>query len=235
MPKKYFLFLICLVAFSTLQAQMAADELIDKSIAFHDPQNNWKDFKSQLSFTTERPDRPDGKRKVFIDNKRKMFSFWAQYEEGLLNYEVKKSKPKALWNGNETVPPEIAKKYRISSDRAIMYRDYYTYLYGMPMKLKDQGTIIHQEVSQVEFYGKKYDKVKVTYDPEVGDDIWYFYFNPNTHALEAYQFFHDESKNDGEYILFEELKETQRVKMPRVRKWFYNKDEKFLATDILEY
>ena len=235
MPIKYFLALTCIVVSLTLFGQQNAVELIDKSISFHDPDNNWKNFNGQLSFITERPDRPDGKRKVSIDNKRKSFSFWAQHEEGLLSYKVDKDQPKATWNGNEEIPEDMAKKYRIATDRAIMYRDYYSYLYGMPMKLKDQGTIVHPEVTQVEFYGKKYDKIKVTYDPEVGDDIWYFYFNPETHALQAYQFFHDESKNDGEYILFDELKETQGVKMPRIRKWFYNQDEKFLATDILQF
>jgi len=215
--------------------QSTADVLIEKSIAFHDPHNNWKKFKSYLSFTTQRPDRPDGKKKVFIDNKKKMFSFWAQYDEGVLTYKVEKNKPIALWNNKPDIPEDQAKKYRISEDRATMYRDYYTYLYGMPMKLKDKGTIVDPEVTQVEFYGKQYDKVKVTYLPEVGDDIWYFYFDPQTHALEAYQFFHDESKNDGEYILFEELREVDQIKLPRIRKWYYNKDEKFLATDILQF
>jgi len=235
MLTKLFLFSICLLTCTVLYGQYTADELIDKSISFHDPLNNWNNFKSNLSFTTERPDKVNGKRKVAIDNKSKTFSFWAQYDEGMLNYSVVKEQPKALWNSSTLIPDDIAKKYRISPERAIMYRDYYTYLYGMPMKLKDQGTIVHQEVTQVEFYGKKYDKVKVTYDPEVGDDIWYFYFDPGNHALEAYQFFHDESKNDGEYILFEELKETEGIKIPRIRKWYYNKDEKFLATDILEF
>ena len=102
------------------------------------------------------------------------------------------------------------------------------------MKLKDPGTIIDPTVEQVEFYGKSYNRIRVTYEASVGDDIWYFYFNPRTHALEAYQFFHDESKNDGEYILFEEIKEIQKVKIPRIRKWYYNENEKFLATDVLE-
>jgi len=235
MTKKSFLLIVCLCTYAIVHSQMTADQLIDKSIAFHDPQNNWKKFKSNLNLTTERPDRPNGKRKVFINNKKNEFSFWAQYKEGLLNYEIKKNTPKALWNGQEMVPDDLAKKYRIATDRATMYRDYYTYLYGMPMKLKDQGTNINQEVTQVEFYGKTYYKVKVTYEPEVGDDIWYLYFNTTTHALEAYQFFHDESKNDGEYILFEELIEMQDIKIPRIRKWYYNKDEKFLATDILEF
>ena len=126
-----------------------------------------------------------------------------------------------------------SKKYRVNPDRPNMYYNYYSYLYGMPMKLKDEGTNIEPDYEILEFYGKNYFRIKVTYDPKVGTDTWYFYFNTTTYALEAYQFFKDESKNDGEYILFEGLKEINQIKVPRRRAWYYNKDEKFLATDVL--
>lgn len=228
--------LVLLFCFSSqlFFAQQTATDLLSKSIAFHDPNNNWEKFNAELNFNVIVPEKPDTKRKAIINNEQQSFSFFAQYEEGLLTYQAKQDKGTAKWNDSEEIPEDMAKKYRISPQRAIMYRDYYTYLYGMPMKLKDFGTIIHPEVENVEFHGKNYNRIRVTYAPEVGDDIWYFYFNPVSNALEAYQFFHEEAKNDGEYILFEELKEIQGVKFPRIRKWYYNKDEKFLATDELE-
>lgn len=222
-----------LINFSFCSGQITATELIDKSISYHDPKDNWEDFEGRLNFDQARPGKENTKRKVFINNKKKLFQFWAQYDEGLLSYEVDKDLGSATWNGSDEVPEDMAKKYRISTDRAIMYRNYYTYLYGMPMKLKDQTAIVDPKVEQVEFYGKIYDRIRVTYDPVAGDDIWYFYFNPGNHALEAYQFFHDEEKNDGEYILFEETHEVDNVIIPRIRKWYYNKDEKYIASDIL--
>jgi len=234
MFRNIFLFIFLILSANVLISQMTATELLDKSIAFHDPKNQWEKFDGTLKFIVERPDKPNGKRKVHINNKEDSFSFWAQYEDGLLNYTVKNNQGSASWNGSKEISEELTKKYRISPDRAIMYRDYYTYLYGMPMKLKDEGTIIDPELTQLEFYGKTYNRIRVSYTPEVGKDIWYFYFNSENHALEAYQFFHDETKNDGEYMLFSELKEIQKVKMPRIRAWYYNKDEKYLATDILE-
>ena len=232
--KHFILYLFSLLALTpALKSQMTATELLDKSIEFHDPKDNWDKFKGTLNFTVERPDKANGKRTVEINNKDQEFSFWAEYEEGTLNYVVNQDKGSAKWNGSDTVPSDMAEKYRIKADRAVMYRNYYTYLYGMPMKLKDEGTIIDPKVAVTEFYGNTYHRIKVTYDPAVGKDIWYFYFNMETHALEAYKFYHDESKNDGEYILFKELKEIDKIKMPRVRAWYYNKDEKYLATDIL--
>ena len=75
--------------------------------------------------------------------------------------------------------------------------------------------------------------MKVTYKKEVGNDIWYFYFDPSTYAMEVYQFFHDESKNDGEYILLSGMETINGIKMPKNRAWYYNKDDKYLATDVL--
>jgi len=234
MNLKTSLFLLLCVSGNILTAQQTASELLTKSIEFHDPDGNWENFNAELNFKVVVPNKPDTKRKAVFNNEKQYFSFEAPYEEGILLYEATHNQGLAKWNGKDDVPEDMAKKYRISSDRALMYRDYYTYLYGMPMKLKDSGTIIHPEVEKLEFHGKSYNRIRVTYAPEVGDDIWYFYFNPETNALEAYQFFHDEDKKDGEYILFEELKEIQNIKIPRIRKWYFNKGEKFLATDVLE-
>jgi len=211
----------------------AAALLIVESIAFHDSEGKWETFKSKLEFTVEIPDKPNMKRTVSIDNATQTFQFVAPYQEGVLSYEVQDNKGVAKWNGSTDIPAEFAEKYKINSDRALMYRNYYTYLYGMPMKLKDPGTIINPNVMIVDFHGKKYHQIKVNYEPEVGTDTWYFYFNLETRALEAYQFFKDDTESDGEYILFEGLVEKEGIKIPSIRKWYYNKDDKYLATDIL--
>ena len=54
-----------------------------------------------------------------------------------------------------------------------------------------------------------------------------------TFALKRYQFFHDESKNDGEYILLNDEILVEGIKMPKNRSWYFNSNDKFLATDRL--
>ena len=100
------------------------------------------------------------------------------------------------------------------------------------MKLKDEGTVIHQKVERKTFKGKEYLVLKATYNQEVGKDTWYFYFNPDNFAMEIYQFFKEE-KDSGEYILLSELETINDVKIPKIRAWYYNKDDKYLGTDIL--
>ena len=50
--------------------------------------------------------------------------------------------------------------------------------------------------------------------------------------MEIYQFFKEE-KDSGEYILLSELETINNIKMPKIRAWYYNKDNTYLGTDIL--
>lgn len=107
------------------------------------------------------------------------------------------------------------------------------------MKLQDEGTNISEKVALKTFKGKDYLVLKVTYDETVGNDVWYFYFNPETYALEVYQFFKtDEQGNvkteSGEYIMLSKTETINQIKIPKVRAWYYNKDDSYLATDILK-
>ena len=135
-------------------------------------------------------------------------------------------------NGDQHPSKKIKKKYSATCKRANLYKNYYTFLYGLPMKLKDNGTIIHQKVVKKIFKGKEYLVLKVTYDEKVGKDRWYFYFNPKNYEMKAYQFFKKEEKS-GEFILLSGLERVHEIKMPKIRAWYYNKDDRYLGTDIL--
>ena len=73
----------------------------------------------------------------------------------------------------------------------------------------------------------------MTYEAEVGEDIWYFYFDPANYAMIGYRFYHDESKNDGEYITLDGETIVNKIRFPQTRKWYINADDTFLGADIL--
>ncbi len=114
-----------------------------------------------------------------------------------------------------------------------MYRNYYTYLYGLPMKLKDPGTIISPRVLEKKIHGSSYLVLEVNYEPEVGSDTQYFYFDKNSYELKRYQFFHDKSKNDVEYVILENELEIAGIRITKNRSWYYNSDNTYIETDIL--
>lgn len=59
-----------------------------------------------------------------------------------------------------------------------------------------------------------------------------FYLDPVTYALQAYRFNHGEPQS-GEYIILEQEVITNGIKIPKVRKWYLNKNNKYLGTDTL--
>tara|TARA_B110000261_G_scaffold161234_1_gene202306 strand:- start:701 stop:1420 length:720 start_codon:yes stop_codon:yes gene_type:complete len=208
-------------------------ELINKSIEYHDPNNNWTKFSGALNITMETPTRAPRVSSILIDLQKEYFKNEYGSDSNSITQEIQNGTCTLLLNGSSNFTKEQEKKYRLSCDQVKRTRDYYTYLYGLPMKLKDPGTIIETKTEKRTFKGNEYWVVKVNYEKGVGKDTWYFYFNPKSFALEVYQFFHDESKNDGEYILLTEEQVVDGIIMPKNRAWYYNEKDKYLGTDFL--
>ena len=230
--KKLTTLLALFITISSFSQSITGNELLEKAIQFHDPNGNWNTFKGDFFVTMATPNNGVRKSKITIDLPNQYFSVLAKKDTISTAFIVDKENCTFSLNGKQNLSADKKKKYSLNCERANLYKNYYTYLYGLPMKLKDEGTIIHQEVATKTFKGKEYLVLKVTYKQNIGKDTWYFYFNPKTFAMEVYQFF-KETKDSGEYILLSGLKTINAIKMPKVRAWYYNKDNNYLGTDIL--
>ncbi|WP_439130806.1 DUF6503 family protein [Polaribacter sp.] len=225
-------FLLLFISISSFSQELTGNQLLEKAIQFHDPNGNWATFKGELLVTMETPKSANRVSTIKINLPKQYFSVTAKRDSILTHFTIHKNKVSISLNGDENPSDELKKKYALNEQRANLYKNYYTYLYGLPMKLKDEATIIDQKVEKRKFKGKNYLVLKVSYPKEIGKDTWYFYFNPKTFAMEVYQFF-KETKDSGEYILLSDLEIINDIKMPKTRAWFYNKDDKYLGTDIL--
>ena len=231
---RYFLLLAVFVPMATILAQdITGRELLDQAIAYHDPDNKWNSFQGTIQVTMTTPDKKQRISDIMIDNPRQTFQLDFDQDGNKISQRIVKGQCTLSLNGSTKISTENIQKYRLTCERAKLMKDYYTYLYGLPMKLKNPGTVISPKVARKKFKGKEYLVLKVTYEQEVGEDIWYFYFDPGTYAMEVYQFFHDEAKNDGEYILLSGEENTSGIKMPKTRAWYYNKDNSYLGIDVL--
>jgi len=232
---KQFIYFLSFLFFSTtiLSQELTGNELLNKAITYHDPNSNWNSFNGELLVIMESSGKTARETEIKINLPQDYFYSKAVRDTITTEFILEKEDCKILLNGKKDFSDEDAKKYRLSCERANMYKNYYTYLYGLPMKLKDPGTIIDKKVIREKFQNKEYLVLKVTYEEGIGKDIWYFYFNPKTYGMEVYQFFHDESKNDGEYILLTEEETINGIKMPKKRVWYTNKENKLLGTDVL--
>ena len=230
-------FIICaLLMFNyILSAQsLSPSEIIEKSIKYHDPEGHLLNNNMIFDFLETRPNGADSRSTIHINVKEERFSM-AQDRDGVkINSAYNRGEIEILVDGKKEYSKDITKKYRLSDSRVSMMKNYYEYLWLMPLKLNDAGTIVDPKVKDVDFFGKPSLELKVTYDPTVGKDVWYFYFHPESYALQGYRFYHDEEKNDGEYILLEGEAVNGSIRLPKSRTWYTHKEDKLLGTDILE-
>lgn len=232
-PPIYTMFLICLLLISCQEPAKDGRAVVEHSIAYHDPQGQWPAFAERLYIKQE---TPGGSRQDVIEiNLPGQYFKHSSTRDSVKTVRVVDGDAVRYSRNRQTdLPDSLVVKYRLTDEQILRYRDYFTYLYGLPMKLRDLGTNIHPEVEQVTFYDRDALKVKVSYDEGVGEDTWYFYFDPESYAMLAYQFFHDETANDGEYILLEGEVKAGGLRLPGDRTWYTNKEEKLLGTDFLQ-
>lgn len=216
---------------------MTAEELLAKSIAYHDPNGVWRNFKGTFQVVSETPKGNDRTTEITIDMPEELFYVKSSRNGNITEYTVQNNECDIVFNGSSDLSKEILKENRLSCRRAETLRDYYTYLYGLPMKLRDPGTNLAPVVTTQTYRRKEYLVLWVTYDVSVGSDVWTFYFDPETYAMELYKFYKGDparlGKDTGEYILLDGEETINGIKMPKVRTWFYNKDDKYVGTDTL--
>ena len=231
----FFLFTCCICYSSSSYSQsISAEEIVEKSIAYHDPNGKLLSKEVTLHLTETRPNGSDRKSEIRFNLKKEKFHLTQLKDNHKIQSIYKCGKVSFLFDGKKEVSAADIEKYKLNSNRVDMLKNYYQYLWLLPLKLKDEGSNFNPLVKKADFFGKESLEVRVTYDPGVGADVWYFYFNPNTFALQGYRFYHDEEKNDGEYIILEEEVVYSGVRIPKIRKWYTHKEDKFLGSDILD-
>ena len=203
--------------------ELEAERVVGLSIAYHDPGSQWGTAPLELDLEESRPDgsvrqtrfeyHPPSRYRVTTARGGKALDFEIQDETLVADSMIDEG-------GN------------LTEASALRTRNYYLYLYGLPMKIQDEAAVVSQSAERTRFEGQEALAVRVTYE-EPGSDIWYFYFDPSDYRLIGYKFHHDEAKGDGETILLEGIAEVGGFRLPAARTWYTNLDRKLLGTDTI--
>ncbi len=231
----YYVFLImAFIASPSIQAQeMQSKMVLNNSIKYHDPQGKLQQFPIEMKLNQIRPDGSNRHTTVFVGLHSSLFSTTDHEKDRTTTMENLNGEIKFKVNGNGKLNKETLDKYKLTKERFDKMHNYYRYLWFAPLILKDPGTRVAELANPTYFNGKKVWEIKVTYDPAVGSDIWYFYFDQSSYAMIGYRFYHDESKSDGEYIILEGEVERDGIRIPASRKWYLHQDDKYLGNDQL--
>ena len=208
-------------------------QLLDKTIAYHDPQHNWPKFKTHLYLTSTDTAGNESPFEIEMDNAIGYFCHITHEDGNEIVKGLSNGKEFYFINGGNNISGEDRKKYDLTSESVKWVHSFYGYLYGLPMKLMDKGTLVSDTMYSEQINGKSHQVMHIDYDSTVGKELWNFYLNPNTNALEGYRFYYKGEPNEGEHIVLQDELNVEGIKLPKIRKWYLNKDNKYLGTDNL--
>src|SRR5262245_43378619 len=206
----------------TLLSSITASQLLDCSIRYHDPHGNWMRGAFEIVELAKGPDDIERRNVLRFDNAQGRFEWKTSVDGRSLTATVQHDSVVARIDGRADLPADELARYRLKPDQILSRRNRDQYLWGLPMKLRDPGTRLDPRVKETHFEGKVVYPLRVTYEPRVGKDTWYFFFSPDTCSLEGHRFHHDEAKGDGEYAVLSEEATGQGLRLPRVRRWYTN-------------
>lgn len=225
--------MMLLLLLGACQSKTDSDSgLLDKALSYHDPGENWSSLKTHLYLSSVNKDGQKNNFEIELDNSTGYFAHISRQNGKEVVKGYADGKEFYLLDGNREISKEDRKKYDLTPESLEWVHSFYPYLYGLPMKLTDEGVKITKIEKVEEVEGKKYRVLGVNFDPSIGSDNWFFYFEPNTFAMKAYRFNHGEPTS-GEYILLEEEEIVDGIRMPKVRKWYWNKNNEYIGTDTL--
>jgi hypothetical protein len=228
------MFTVAFLGAGALAAQVpTASFVVERSIAYHDPLGHWDRARFRLNLRETRPDGTERQTRLVFHKPLDSFEIQTDRDEARIEGLMAAGECVLTLNGSIEFSEAEREKFRLTCERIGWLRDYYTYLWGLPMKLHDPGTLIDPEVTDAWYQERPVWSVRATYDESVGSDTWYFYFDQLTYALVGYRFYHDEAKRDGEYIVLEGETEASGLKIPTKRAWYVNADGRHLGDDIL--
>ena len=216
-----------------LLSSLTAKELLDRSIAYHDPHGSWGLGAFKIAEYASRPDGTGSRNVLRIDNARSRFELESSVDGRALTLLVESDRVVARLDGRAKLSADEVERYRLRPEQALWRRNRDLYLWGLPMKLRDPGTRLDPRVKETRFEGRAVYQLRVNYDAGVGSDTWYFFLDRNTCALVGHRFHHDESAGDGEYAVLSEEISGQGLRLPRVRRWYTNKGREPVITHTI--
>lgn len=211
----------------------SATEIVERAIGYHDPGGLWDRSRLRFRLRETRPDGDERQVRFVVDSPKREFEILTHRQGATIEGLLAGDDCLLTLNGSPDFSDEQRERYDLSCDRLRWLEDYYTYLWGLPMKLRDPGTRIDPAVVATEYDQRPVWAVRVSYDEEVGSDTWYFYFDRDSGGLAGYRFYHDEEAVDGEYIQLQGELEAGGLRIPARRSWYTHQGDRYLGEDIL--
>lgn len=201
---KRHLYLLLLI--SACSTAPSGQQILKKSIDFHDPSNQWNRLQQKINIQSDflYPDTAVYSLIIGLDNPQKLVS----YSNTTLAQQVEFTDTSCLVVlGNK------------SCEQSAWTKNFYHFILGLPMTLQNEEAVVHKSVVDTSFYDQPSYRVAIDFEKEK----WHFYFAKSDYHLIGFAF----NKNfeaKAEEIRTEGLIEFNGMKLPKIRYWWITTD-----------
>jgi Family of unknown function (DUF6503) len=220
-----------LISTCMLNAQLSSIDILEQSIAMHDPQKQVQSLNATFDMSIVREKHADRFFTIQLDLPEKAFRYTVKNDS--LHYEqgFKGDQFEAFFNGSSVIPDSIVKKYDLTRSRTQYLKEVYEYLFLLPMRLQYDTAFLSSNYTTEDFNQKKCYKLTLQYEPIHENETWHFFIDTATFILQGYQFYVSDKATNGEYIYLEDYTSVKGILMPKTKRWYWNKDNSFFRTD----
>jgi len=198
-------------------AKISADSLLARSIRYHDPGGNWNKTSHRLQLAESRPGGSVRHSRLTLYANGQDFDLQQTRGRDKIQLRLLDGTYTFSHQGRTAVADRDRERLGLTPERTELLRDYYGYLYGLPMKLRDPAARIDPAVHEVWFNDQQVLELRVAYPPEQGNDIWLFK-DGNGPAT-------------GEYVVLKEEALVDKMKLPAERYWYETATNLYLGAD----
>lgn len=209
-------------------------EVLKKSIAYHDPEDNWPHLQLHLEIQEPRTGNPTRYSEVTLNNDGNSFHLKRLRSGRICDYIIdERGHLSTLLDGNKKFTFEESEKFRLDPSKIGNYRDFYSMMYGLPMVFKDQNN--GKIISMNEGRFKDTDIFVVNYqlDKPIIGPIWKLLISKSNYELLGIRIIDPFQPERAEEILFQGTSPVGGIKIPQTRHWIDLNTGEYGGSDII--
>jgi ketosteroid isomerase-like protein len=213
---------------------MSGSELLNKVIAYHDPEGKWGQFQAQVHLVTTRRKGNYSEEIIEVNDMEDFYQSSRIDGDIRATRGVKKGEPFWSIDPGTSEQHEQIKKGWLGADNARRIREHHLCHIGLAMQLKSAGVATLDEVETAEFQGNDLylltmagDSSKVKH-PYYAAATYRIYVHPQTYKIAGFHF--KNNRWDAYSVAVGEI-ELNGVKMPQAKIYYRSEDNSHIATD----
>lgn len=234
MTRTVLLVLACSFLYACKKATfISPEEMLSKSIAYHDPSGNWDKTALHLHIQEPRIKNTSRYSVVTIDNKLNSFELKRNRGDKTASYIMSADGDASTQlNGEAVTDTNSIKQYLLQPSRVGRYQDFYKQLLGLPMSIQPLIDSLGTS-KKVLFNNKSCIKVPVKLTKGVFSNYWNLFFDPTTFEIVGIEIIYPDDPEKGERLYFDGAIKIDGLTLPRHRHWHEYKGDAYSGSDIL--